>query len=64
MSVSIALASNALVLVCWYRTIAMGETGEGEQDGTSSMKAGMTGEVYVELVAEVTSGMTEILSWK
>ena len=64
MSVSIALASNALVSVCWYRTIAMGEIGEGEQDGTSSMKAGMTGEVYIELVAEVMGGVTEILSWK
>jgi len=44
-SVSIALASNMLVSACWYRTTAMGEIGEGEQDGTSSMKAGITGEV-------------------
>ena len=62
MSVSIALVSNALVSACWYKTMAMGEIGEGEQDGTSSMKAGMTGEVYVEFVAEVAGGIVEILS--
>jgi len=39
-----ALASSVLVLACWYRTMAMGEIGEGEQDGTSSMKAGTMGE--------------------
>jgi len=44
-SVSIALASSVLVSACWYKTMAIGETGEGEQDVTSSMKAGMTGEV-------------------
>jgi len=42
----------------------MGEMGEGEQDRTSLIKAGMTGEVYVELVAEVTGGVIEMLSWK
>jgi len=44
--------------------MAMGEMGEGEQDGTSSMKAGMTGEVYVEFVAEMAGGIIETLSWK
>ena len=62
MSVSIALASSTLVSACWYRTMAMGETGEGEQDGMSLIKAGMMGEVYVELVAEVTGGMIDMLS--
>jgi len=38
--------------------------GEGERDGTSLMKAGITGKVYVELVAEVTGGVIETLSWK
>jgi len=38
--------------------------GEGEQDRTSSMNAGITGEVYVELVAEVAGGVTKMLSWK
>ena len=61
-SASIALASNVLVSACWYKTIAMGEIGEGERDGTSSMKAGMMGEIYVELVAEVTGGMIDTLS--
>jgi len=64
MSASIALASNALVSACWYNTMAMGEIGEGEQDGTSSMKAGMTGEVYVEFVVEVAGGVIDMLSWK
>ena len=64
MSVSIAFAFSVLVLACWYNTMAMGEIGEGEQDGTSSMKAGMTGEVYVEFVAEVAGGIIETLSWK
>jgi len=59
-----ALASNALVLACWYKTTAIGETEEGEGDATSSMKAGMMGEVYVELVAEVMGGVIETLSWK
>ena len=53
-----------LASVCWYRTIAIGEMGEGEQDGTSSMNAGITGKVYIELVAEVTGGVTKMLSWK
>ena len=44
--------------------MAIGEMGEGEQDGTSSMKAGMTGEVYIEFAVEVTGGVTEMLSWK
>ena len=44
-SASMALVSNALVSACWYKTMAMGEMGEGEQDGMSSMKAGMMGEV-------------------
>jgi len=44
--------------------MAMGKIGEGEQDGMSLMKAGMTGEVYVELVAEVADGIIETLSWK
>jgi len=44
--------------------MAMGEMGEGEQDGTSSMKAGMTGEVYVELVVDITGGVINTLSWK
>ena len=64
MSASMALASNVLVSVCWYRIMAMGKIGEGEQDGMSLMKAGMTGEVYVELVAEVADGIIETLSWK
>jgi len=38
--------------------------GEGEWDGTSSIKAGMTGEVYVEFVVEVTGGVIYMLSWK
>jgi len=63
-SASIALASSVLVSVCWYRIMAMGEMGEGEQDRTSSMKVGMTGEVYVEFVAEVAGGVTETLLWK
>jgi len=63
-SASIALASNILALACWYKTMAMGETGEGERDGTSSMKAGIMGEVYIELVAEVTGGVINMLSWK
>ena len=62
MSVSIALVSNALVSACWYKTMAMGEIGEGERDGMSSMKARMTGEVYVEFVAEVAGGIVKILS--
>ena len=64
MSASIALASNILALACWYKTMAMGEIGEGEQDGTSSMKAGMMGKVYVELVADVIGGVIDTLSWK
>ena len=44
-SASMALASSALVSVCWYKTMAIGEIGEGERDGTSSMNAGMMGEV-------------------
>jgi len=63
-SASIAFASNVLALACWYRTMAMGAIGEGERDGTSSIKVGMTGKVYVELVAEVTGGMIDTLSWK
>jgi len=63
-SASIALASNILALACWYKTMAMGEIGEGEQDGTSSMKAGMMGKVYVELVADVIGGVIDTLSWK
>jgi len=59
---SIALAVSMLASVCWYRTMAIGEIGEGEQDGTSSMKAGMTGKVYEELVAEVAGGIIETLS--
>ena len=54
--------SNVLVSACWYRTIAMGEIGEGEQDGTSLINAGMMGEVYMELVAEVAGGIIEMLS--
>ena len=61
-SASIALVFNVLALACWYRTIAIGEIGEGEQEGTSSMKAGMMGEMYVELVVEVMGGVIEILS--
>jgi len=64
MSASIAFASSVLVLACWYNTMAMGEMGEGEQDGTSSIKAGMTGKVYVELVADMTRGVIDTLSWK
>jgi len=63
-SASIALASNILALACWYKTMAMGEIGEGERDGTSSMKAGMTGEVYMELAADVAGGVIDTLSWK
>ena len=44
-SASMALASSVLVLACWYKTTAIDETGEGEQDVTSSMKAGMMGEI-------------------
>jgi len=44
--------------------MAIGEIGEGEQDGTSSIKAGMTGEVYVEFVVEVAGGVIKMLSWK
>jgi len=44
--------------------MAMGEIGEGERDGTSSIQAGMTGEVYVEFVVEVAGGIIETLSWK
>jgi len=44
--------------------MAIGEIGEGEQDGTSLMKAGMTGEVYVELAADVVGGVIDTLSWK
>ena len=44
-SASMALDSTSLVSACWYKTIAMGETGEGERDATSLMKAGMTGAV-------------------
>ena len=64
MSASIILASSALTSVCWYKTIAMGEMGEGEQDGMSSIKAGIMGEVYVELVADAAGGMIDMLSWK
>ena len=39
----------------------MGEIGEGKRDGTSLMKAGMTGEVYVEFVAEVVGSVIETL---
>jgi len=63
-SVSIALLSNVLASACWYKTMAMGEIGEGEQDGISSMKAGMMGKVYVELVADVAGGVIDTLSWK
>jgi len=42
----------------------MGEIGKGERDGMSSMKVGMTGEVYVELVADVVGGVIDMLSWK
>jgi len=61
-SASIILAASALVSVCWYNTTAIGKMGEGEQDGTSSMKAGMTGEVYVEWVADVAGGVIDMLS--
>jgi len=61
-SASIALVFSVLALACWYRTTAMGEIREGGREGTSSMKAGMTGKVYVELAAEVTGGVIEILS--
>ena len=63
-SASLALVSVILASAYWYKTMAMGEIGEGEWDGTSSMKAGMTGKVYVELVAEVTRGVIDMLSWK
>ena len=59
---SIALVSSVLVLACWYKTTAIEEMGEGEQDGMSSIKVGMTGEVYVELVVEVIGGMINMLS--
>ena len=59
---SIVLAMSTLASACWYRTIAIGEMGEGEREGTSSMNAGMTGEVYVELVVEVAGGIIETLS--
>jgi len=62
MSASMAFTSTMLVSACWYKTTAMGEIGEGEQDGTSSMKVGMTGEVYVEFVADVTGGVIDTLS--
>ena len=42
----------------------MGEMGEGEWDGMSLMKVGTMGEVYMELVADVTGGMIDTLSWK
>ena len=42
--------------------MAMGEIGEGEQDRTSLMKAGMTGKVYVEFVADMAGGVIEMLS--
>jgi len=64
MSVSMALVSSVLVLVCWYKTIAMGKIGEGEGDRMSSMKAGTMGEVYVELVVDMTRGVIDTLSWK
>ena len=63
-SASIALLSNVLASACWYKTMAMGEIGEGEQDGISSMKAGMMGKVYVELVVDVAGGVIDMLSWK
>ena len=63
-SASITFASSVLASACWYKTMAMGAIGEGEQDGTSSMKVGMTGEVYMELVADVTGGVINTLSWK
>jgi len=44
-SASIALAISMLASACWYKTMAIGEIGEGEQDGTFLMKAGMRGEV-------------------
>jgi len=44
-SASMALASNALVLICWYRTMAIGEIGEREWDGTSLMNASIMGKV-------------------
>jgi len=44
-SAFIASVFSMLASVCWYKTTAIGEMGEGERDGTSSMKAGMTGEV-------------------
>ena len=44
--------------------MAVGEMGERGRDGTSSIKAGMIGEVYVELVAKVTGGVIDTLSWK
>ena len=62
MSASIALASNILTSACWYKTMAVGEIGEGEREGTSSIKAGMMGEVYVEFAADVMGGVIEMLS--
>ena len=61
-SAFIILVFSALASACWYKTMAIGEMGEGEQDGTFSIKVGITGEVYVELVAEVVGGVTEMLS--
>jgi len=63
-SASIVLVISILASACWYKTTAMGEMGEGEQEGSSSIKAGMTGKVYVELVVEVMGVITEMLSWK
>jgi len=63
-SAFIASVFSVLASVCWYKTIAMGEIGEGEQEGTSSMKVGITGEVYVELTVEVVGGVIKMLSWK
>ena len=63
-SASITSVFSMLVSACWYKTMAMGEIGEGEKNGTSSIKAGMTGKVYVELVVEVMGGVTKMLSWK
>ena len=44
-SISMALDSISLVSVCWHKIMAIDKTGEGERDATSSMKAGITGEV-------------------
>ena len=59
---SIVLAVSMLASAYWYRTTAIGEMGDGERDGMSSMKVGMMGKVYVELVAEVTRGVIDTLS--